>query len=86
MDAQLGLLEEVARGAFRLEAFQTSDVGVANEIILKNRDLAIGLADASVVLLANRYRTNRVFTLDQRHFRFIRPRYGKAFDLLPLDA
>ncbi len=86
MDAQLGLLEEVARGAFRLEAFQASDVGVAKEIILKYRDLAIGLADASVVLLANRYRTNRVFTLDQRHFRLIRPRHGKAFDLLPLDA
>ena len=86
MDAELGLLREVARGAYRLESFRAIDIEVANEIIAKYHDSAIGLADASVVLLANRYRTNRILTLDERHFRSIRPEQGKAFTLLPVDA
>ena len=86
MDAELGLLREVARGAYRLESFRATDIEVVNEIIAKYHDSAIGLADASVVLLANRYRTNRILTLDERHFRSIRPEHGKAFTLLPVDA
>ena len=85
MDAELGLLREVARGAYRLESFRAIDIEAANEIIAKYHDSAIGLADASVVLLANRYQTNRILTLDERHFRSIRPEQGKAFTLLPVD-
>ena len=86
MSAEQSLLREVARGAYRLESFRATDIGAANEIVTKYHDLAIGLADASVVLLANRYRTNRILTLDERHFRSIRPEHGKAFTLLPVDA
>ena len=46
----------------------------------------IGLADASIVVLANRYDTDRVLTLDERHFRALRTLDGKPFTLLPADA
>jgi predicted nucleic acid-binding protein len=47
----------------------------------------IGITDASNVVLADRYRTTSVLTLDQRHFRMLRPLWGVAhFTLLPYDV
>ncbi len=50
------------------------------------RDLMIGLADASIVVLAGRYGTNRILTLDERHFRALWAPDGGHFTLLPADA
>lgn len=48
-------------------------------------NLEIGLADASVVVLAQRHRTREVLTLDERHFRTLRDVDGRRFRLLPAD-
>jgi predicted nucleic acid-binding protein len=48
-------------------------------------DQRLGLADASVVMIAGRYRTTALLTLDERHFRAVRPLWGEAFTLLPTD-
>ena len=45
----------------------------------------IGLADASVVVLAERYSCASVLTLDERHFRVLLAN-GRPFRLLPADA
>jgi uncharacterized protein len=50
------------------------------------RDMKIGLADASLVVLAERYGTTRLLALDERHFRAIPPPHADAFTLLPADA
>jgi uncharacterized protein len=55
-------------------------------LIGRDHDLDIGLADAWVVILAARYRTTRVLTLDERHLRTIRPLHADAFVLLPTDG
>lgn len=47
-------------------------MGEAAQIIELYADLGIGLADTSVVVLANRYDTLDVLTLDERHFRVLR--------------
>jgi predicted nucleic acid-binding protein len=44
-----------------------------------------GLADASLVALSARLRTNRIATLDQ-HFRAMTPPGGEGFVVLPADA
>jgi predicted nucleic acid-binding protein len=49
-------------------------------------DLRIGLADASVVVLANRHRTLDLLCTDTRHFRALRGISGKPFRLRPIDA
>jgi uncharacterized protein len=50
------------------------------------RDGYVGITDAANVVLADRYRTTRLLTLDQRHFRVLRPLWGaNSFTLLPLD-
>jgi uncharacterized protein len=48
-------------------------------------DLRIGLADASVAVIAAEARTTRLLSLDERHFRPMRPLWGDAFTLLPAD-
>jgi len=45
-------------------------------------DSVLGLVDASIIALAERLRITRVLTLDQRHFRFVRPRHCAAFEVV----
>jgi len=85
-DAQLALLDEITRGAYRLESFSDDDVAQARRIMERYADLRIGLADASVVVLAQRHRTLDLLCTDERHFRALKGHGGKAFRLLPLDT
>lgn len=84
--AQNALLEEVARGAYRLEPFDANDVARAKEILEKYADLGVGLADASLVVLAERHGAAEILTLDRRHFRAMRFAGRKQFRLLPSDT
>jgi predicted nucleic acid-binding protein len=86
VDAELALLEDVARGAYRLEPFAEIDVDAARGVVAQYRDLGIGLADASVVVVAERHGTDRVLTLDERHFRVLRRPDGGPLTILPADA
>ena len=83
--AQAALLEEVARGAYQLELFGATDVERAREVVEQYADLDIGLADASIVVLAERHAVTEVLTLDQRHFRAMRIERRKRFKVLPFD-
>jgi predicted nucleic acid-binding protein len=74
------------RGAYQLEPFSSEDVAHAKRIMDRYADLPIGLADASVVVLANRHRTLDLLCTDERHFRALRGPGGKPFRLLPYDA
>jgi predicted nucleic acid-binding protein len=84
-DAEAALLDEVARGVYRLEAFDASDVAHALKVIQKYSDLELGLADASIVVLAEKYEVRDVLTLDEHHFRALRTSDRKPFRLLPFD-
>ncbi len=85
-DAERALLAEIGRGVYRLEAFEAEDIEAAERLIGRYRDLEIGLADASIVVLANRYGVRDLLTLDERHFRTLRAAGGRPFRLLPTDA
>jgi uncharacterized protein len=83
--AALALLEDVSRGAYALAPFDSSDVNAARDVVARFGE-DIGLADASIVVLAQRHKTNAVLTLDERHFRTLRGSGDKPFRLLPLDS
>jgi predicted nucleic acid-binding protein len=83
--ARAKLLEEVERGAYALEPMTARDIASAHAVIERYADLGISLADASIVVLAQRHRVRDVLTLDERHFRALRSD-GKHFRLLPADA
>ena len=84
--AETALLEEVGRGTYQLEAMSAADVADAERIIERFSDHAIGLADASIVVLAERHATADVLTLDERHFRVLRAFGDQPFQILPADA
>lgn len=84
--AQLRLLDEIARGAYRLEPFTERDVSEALEILERYSEHDVSPADASVVVLANRHGTRDVLTLDERHLRTLTTSDGKPLRLLPADA
>lgn len=82
---ELAMLHEVATGRYELAPFTADDVALAASLVDRYADLGIGLADASIVVLAHRHRTKRVLTLDERHFRALRTLDGKPFELWPAD-
>jgi uncharacterized protein len=85
-DAQLALADEVTRGAYQLAPLSSDDVAQARRIMERYADLRIGLADASVVVLAQQHRTLDLLCTDERHFRALRGYGGRPFRLLPFDA
>jgi len=83
--ALLQFLADVQEGAFAIESLTMADVRHCASLIEKYRDLDLGLADASVVTLAERIGTDRILTVDQRDFRVVRSARGRPFRLLPAD-
>lgn len=81
--AELAALAELSGGAWELASIAAGELDEACGVIGRYRDQNIGLADASLVVLARRYRTDRLLTLDQRHFRVIRTAAGGPFSVLP---
>ena len=82
---QLALLAEVTEGAYELAEFTRADVESATEVMRDYADLRVGLADASIVVLAMKHETADVLTFDHRHFRAMRGPGGRPFRLLPDD-
>ena len=81
--AWLIFLDDVVAGAYRVEPPATIDLTRCRELQDTYRDLSLGVVDASIVALAERLDEPKVATLDQRHFRAVRPTHVAAFELLP---
>jgi predicted nucleic acid-binding protein len=83
--AALRLLDEVGRGAYLLAPFAAADIARARAILERHARLDLGLADASLVVLSERYATVDLLSLDERHFRTLRGAGGRRFRLLPFE-
>jgi len=77
------VLRDLMGGAWTLAAFGRDDLHVAIGLIERYSDQNIGLADASNVVLADRYSTRTIATLDRRHFDVLRPLRGGRFSVVP---
>lgn len=80
---------DVAAEAYELAEWSATDHANALEVTNQFSDTKdyIGVTDAANVILADRYRTTRILSLDQRHFRVLRPLWGADhFQILPYDA
>ncbi len=84
--AECAILAELSGGAYHLAPFTEADLISAGKIIEHYGDQQIGLADASLVVLADRHRTRSILTLDLRHFEVVRPLSGGRFRVLPSSA
>jgi hypothetical protein len=83
VNEQLAVIRELTGGAWTLACCEVDEVREAGDVLARYRDQNIGIADASIVVLAGRFKTDRILTLDHRHFRVIRTVTGNSFALLP---
>jgi uncharacterized protein len=83
--ARLAFLDDVAAGRFTVACLEADDHAVVADLERRYDDLDVGLADLSVVLVAQRSNTRRILTFDERHFRALRPLNGGRFILMPSD-
>lgn len=81
--AEVAFLEALASGDFEMAALTQEDTAQMAELVDRYDDLPLGTTDASVIAPAERLEVTEIATLDQRHFRVVRPRYIEAFTLLP---
>lgn len=79
-------MEDVGRAAYRIEVFDAADVRRIYQVVSDYSGLRVGLADASFVVLSERYQVHDLLTLDERHFRVLRGAGGHPFRLLPADS
>jgi predicted nucleic acid-binding protein len=80
------LREHFERGAYQVEWWPTA-IHETIAVAKRHESIELGLADASLVVLAARLQTIAIATLDERHFRALKPLSGgRAFRLLPADA
>jgi predicted nucleic acid-binding protein len=80
------LWDDLVAGAYLVEWWPAA-ITASARIAKKYADNGLSLADASLVALAERAATTDIATLDERHFRALRPlAAGASFRLLPTDA
>jgi predicted nucleic acid-binding protein len=84
--ARLAFLRDLRAGRFTVASLNREDYATIVELETRYEDLRLGLADCALVVLADRYRTDRIVTFDDRHFRAVIQLSGEAFTLLPADA
>jgi uncharacterized protein len=84
--ARRAFLRDLAAGRFTVASLEREDYATIVELERRYEDLQLGLADCALVVLADRYRTDRIVSFDERHFRAVAPLSGDAFTLLPADA
>ncbi|HZO35945.1 MAG TPA: PIN domain-containing protein [Solirubrobacteraceae bacterium] len=83
LDAQRALWSNLDAGAVTVRWWADA---MDETVAIARRRPEISLVDASLVALAHRVRTDRVATFDHTHFRTLKTRDGKPFQILPADA
>jgi uncharacterized protein len=79
-------LADVARGAWELADSDAEDINDVVTVNTRYQALQLGATDCLNIVLAARYGTATLFTLDHRHYRATTPVKGPdAFVLLPAD-
>ena len=85
-DVELAFADDLVSGTFVVECLTRDDLARARGVVERYRDLRLGLADASLVVLAQRHGTTRILSFDERAFRTVAPLQGGTFTVLPADA
>jgi hypothetical protein len=73
-------------GRLTVACLEREDYATIGELDARYADLELGLADCALVVIASRYKTDRILSFDERHFRAVTPLQGGAFTILPSDS
>jgi uncharacterized protein len=81
-NAEIALIDMIIDGTLTVDTLTPADWVRVRELCATYSNLPLGVTDASVIALAERLNTNRVATLDRRHFHIVRPTIG-PFTIVP---
>lgn len=81
--AERAALDELSNGAWAIPRVSPEDLHSIADVVTRYSDPRIGATDASLVVLADRYATKTIATLDRRHFEVLRGLDGAPFDIRP---
>lgn len=84
--ARRAFLSDLAAQRYDVACLEADDYRAVSELDIRYSDLGLGLADCSIVVLAERYESRRLLSFDERHFRAVVPLQGGSFELLPADS
>ena len=84
--ARRAFLSDLAAQRYEVACLEPGDYRTVADLDARYADLGLGLADCTVVVLAERYGTRRLLSFDERHFRAVSPLQGGSFELLPADS
>jgi hypothetical protein len=77
------LWDFVGTDVVQVEEVSKGDLWRMRGLMEQYADLPMDFADASLVVLAERLRVVKIFTLDRRSFAVFRPRHAEAFEIFP---
>ncbi|MFE9724695.1 type II toxin-antitoxin system VapC family toxin [Streptomyces sp. NPDC005794] len=80
---EAAFIEQVVQGTFELVQLTNDDLRRMSALIIQYADFPLGAVDASVIAVAERFRTDRVATIDRRHFTDVKPHHAGALHVLP---
>ncbi len=89
LDSRLGhhvmqqFIEQISQPTWTLEAVHPDDWPRVADLLKTYQDSRLDFVDATLIAIAERLRIKRLLTLDQRHFRLVRPHHCPAFEILP---
>ena len=81
--AELAFARAIAAGELLVEPVLDPEWGRIADLMEQYVDLPLGIADASLVALAERHRAKEIASLDHRHLGVVRPLHVPSFTLLP---
>ncbi len=84
--ARRAFVADLAAGRFTVGCLEREDYRTVAELEARYADLEPGLADCSLIVLAQRHDTTRILSFDERHLRAVTPLDGGVFTLLRADA
>ena len=79
----VALLDDIVAGAYHVEDLQPEDYRRIRDVCDRYADADIGFVDAAVLAVVERLNEPKLATLDQRHFRILRPRHTDVLQLVP---
>jgi predicted nucleic acid-binding protein len=81
--AELAFARALARGELIAEPVGDDEWERVAELVERYADLPLGLTDASLVALAERYGAKEIASLDHRHLAVVKPKHTARLTLLP---
>jgi uncharacterized protein len=79
----INFLQGLSKSRFFLIALTEDDVMRVAEILDSYKDSRIDFVDATVMAVAERFKSTKILTLDRRDFSIFRPRHCRYFEILP---